>query len=173
MDFGEFHIEGQPYGTWVLNATWRSAELTTEVEVTVWFIVGEDGIGTAYIPTSFLDEVFALVYQRYMDGEDLGIWHNSPGLYLNVWPADGTDDYYNFDLGEEDYTYLLSAWSFGGSLTDLVDQLGLGWWPGLAPLVNVAVFIDLGNPIGIQEQAPATAGGVAGFFPEPTPPSAQ
>ena len=38
------------------------------------------------------------------------------------------------------------GWNFGGSLADLVNQAGLAWWPGLAPLNNVGVEINVGDP---------------------------
>ena len=38
------------------------------------------------------------------------------------------------------------GWNFGGSLADLVNQTGLTWWPGLAPLQNVGVEINVGDP---------------------------
>ena len=38
------------------------------------------------------------------------------------------------------------GWNFGGSLADLVNQTGLSWWPGLAPLQNVGVEINVGDP---------------------------
>ena len=72
-------------------------------------------------------------------------------------PGNETTRYYDFDLDEEGYTYQLSAWSFGGSLETLVNQLGLGWWPALPALTNVAVFIDLENPIGIEEHEPQSS----------------
>ncbi|MBD3307031.1 hypothetical protein GF339_11485 [candidate division KSB3 bacterium] len=44
----------------------------------------------------------------------------------------------------------MSNWSFGGSLEDLVADLGLTWDPSQQQLTALAVLIDLGDPITLQ-----------------------
>jgi hypothetical protein len=145
-DFTTYHLEGQPYGTWVVHATWRNEDRQTIADVTVAFTIDGTGIGRAQLPASFLDLVFADAASRWQTSEDQSTWFHRPGLYLGVFADDETYQYYQFN-GR------LSNWSFGGCLAELVEQLGLDWWPDLTPLTNVAVSVDIGDPISLQIQA--------------------
>ncbi len=60
------------------------------------------GIGTALIPSEFLDTVFEEAHKRYMETRDdpwpeTNVWHHSPGLYLNFYAVSGTMEYYEFE----------------------------------------------------------------------------
>ncbi|MBD3305172.1 hypothetical protein GF339_02335 [candidate division KSB3 bacterium] len=150
-DFTTYHRDGQPYDDgghgWVLHATWRDGDRSVVVDVTVKFTIDPaTGLGTASIPPSFLNLVFKEAHERYAATQDeaypdAALWHQRPGLYLNVFADTGTYQYYDFGGSE------LGNWSFGGSLQDLVADLGLGWDPSQPQLTALAVLIDLGDPI--------------------------
>jgi hypothetical protein len=123
-----------------MNASWRDTSRHAIVEATVAVVIDANGQGTAYLPPAFLDAVFAEASTRYMATQDVAVWFNRPGLYLNFYSDDGGYSHYCF----RDF---ISGWNFGGSLSDLVDQLGLSWWPGLPPLQGVEVMVNLGNPL--------------------------
>lgn len=95
-DFTKYHIEGQPYGTWVVNATWRNKDRDTIAEVTVPVSIDEQGIGIALISAEFLDAVFAEAHTRFKENEDASVWFHRPGLYLNFYPDEETWQYYSF-----------------------------------------------------------------------------
>jgi large subunit ribosomal protein L40e len=61
------------------------------------------------------------------------------------------------------------GWNFGGSLADLVNQLGLSWWPGLAPLRNVGVEINVGDPFTLGYVSNRTMGTLPPITPLPVP----
>jgi hypothetical protein len=162
------HKEGKPWGQWIVEAYWRREPRTDVVTVFgIAFTIDDKGLGRAHLPGWFLDAVFADAAQRYQDTGDTSTWHHSPGLYLQIRPLEDTEDYYDFDpLLPEGWTWNLNSWSVAGSLEALVQALGLGWWPGLAPLTNVAALVDLGDPIGVEVQPPptsSTGAGAGGF----------
>lgn len=43
----------------------------------------------------------------------------------------------------------LVGWNVAGSLETLVAQIGLGWWPGMAPPENIGIEIHVGNPLEV------------------------
>ena len=164
-EFAKYHIKDQPYGDWVANATWRHEDRNFIVEMTVPFTIDPaTGIGRANLPAGFLNQVFQAAYDRYHANQDERVWQHRPGLYLNVFADDVTYQYYSFPYGT--YGGAMSNWSFGGSLSDLVQQLGFGWWPFLPPRLDEAVLVNLGDPITIQQYVPTpgpTCGGVLMF----------
>lgn len=118
-DFTTYHIAGQPYGRWVMEATWRSEPRkvvcpngdlgmgevweTYQKNACAWGVVAvtideTTGQGTAYLPLEFLDRVFKAAHARYKPDGPNAVWHHAPGLYMNFFPADGaTRQYYQFD----------------------------------------------------------------------------
>jgi hypothetical protein len=146
-DFTQYHKAGQPYGTWYVTATWQDQVRRNVVEATVEFTIDVTGTGRVQLPAWFLDTVFAEAHTRYQDTQDVGLWDFRPGLVLNVYADNATYSYYEVDVTR------LNTRSFGGSLADLVTQVGLGWWwpgwPGRAPLTGTAVRVELSNPMTI------------------------
>ncbi len=158
-DFSGKHRDGYDWGTWMVVAEWRNEPRSTIASAPhQYFSIDDDGVGRAYLPASFLDAVFADAAERYQSSGDTSTWHQSPGLYLHILPVGDADDNYDLDPDRPDgWTWELNSWSFGGSLEALVNALGSGWWPGLPALTNVAVLVDIGDPLGIEEQRPPSS----------------
>ncbi len=117
-DFTTYHKAEQPYGNWVMNASWHSAprqivcpagdlgvgetSATYQAKHCAWRTVrvtidAATGQGTAYLPPEFLDTVFAAAHDRYETNGANAVWHHAPGLYVNFSPADPkTLTYYQF-----------------------------------------------------------------------------
>lgn len=154
-DFSRYHRDGQPYGRWVAHATWRNAPREWVAEAHAFFRIAADGLGRAQLPASFLNQVFQVTHEQYMATMDASAWFHRPGLYLNVYPDDASGQYYDFQQGAPEGGYqTMSNWSFGGSLSDLVEQLDLRWWPERPPLTAVKVAVDLGDPVTLVSHAP-------------------
>ena len=160
-----------PYGDWRLRASWvgsrgGAAEVTTDVPVT---ITG-DGQGSAQIPPDFLNQVVQLVQQKHDEGKgDLGVWWNKKALVLELYADAKTYEYYNVELGEPGYTYELSATSVAGGLQQILEALGLSWWPGKEGALpqNLALALNIGKCIGVREIPPApTATTTAAAVPD-------
>lgn len=118
-DFTKYHKAGEPYGNWVMEATWRSASrqvVCPDGDLSVnetweiynskgcaWAVVpvnidAATGQGKAHLPSEFLDVVFKTAHDRYQPYGANSVWHRSPGLFVNYYPADGeTWEYYQFD----------------------------------------------------------------------------
>jgi hypothetical protein len=97
-DFTRYHLAGQPYGTWSVNATWRKEDRRTIVEVNVPVTIdATTGQGTALLPPEFLDAVFQDAHDRYRNNGDESTWQHRPGLYLNFIPAADAWQYYAFE----------------------------------------------------------------------------
>jgi hypothetical protein len=98
-DFTRYHLAGQPYGMWSVNATWRNQARAVIAEVTVPVTIdATTGQGAALLPPEFLNAVFQDAAGRYQTTGDTGTWHQRPGLYLNFFPADGDAwQYYAFE----------------------------------------------------------------------------
>lgn len=116
-DLSTYHIPGKPYGTWVVNATWRSedrkivcpgGDLGVEempetyknrgcahaiVPVSVDEATGQ---AIAVLPPEFLDTVFQEAHKRYQANQDVNVWFHRPGLYLNFHCSEETYQYFNF-----------------------------------------------------------------------------
>lgn len=155
-DFTQYHKVGQPYGTWYVTATWQDRARCAIVEVMAAFTIDATGTGRAQLPDWFLDTVFAEAYTRYQATQSDDLWQFQPGLVLNVYANDATYSYYEINAPH------LNTRSFGGSLADLVTQVGLGWWwpgwPGRAPLSGTAVRVELGNPIASHAATTVSTG---------------
>ncbi len=83
-DFTVHHIEGEPYGDWMLTALWLGDEGLAVAEATVEVSISEDGQGSAVLPDEFLDTVFEAA-----NTGDQAVWLQNPGLVLNFYPTDG------------------------------------------------------------------------------------
>ena len=118
-DFTTYHKDGQPYGNWVMEATWRSeartvvcpdgdrgvgdAWQTYRAHECAWATVpvtidDTTGQGVARLSPAFLNTVFKAAHDRYQPNGANAVWHNAPGLYVNYYPADdATRAYYQFE----------------------------------------------------------------------------
>lgn len=175
IDVSTYHKKDQPFGKWVVWAEWRRAPREAIVSEVTFFTIDElTGTASALLPPSFLDAVFQECHDRYMATkdkpfaqQDLSVWWQRPGLYLNIAPTQDSYKYYNFGEG-----MVPQGWNFGGALYELVDQLTkaeaaagtkaaattpvTGWHPGAAPLKNVGALLALGNPLELLAPAPGT-----------------
>jgi hypothetical protein len=96
-DFTRYHIAGQPYGIWSVNATWRNQDRNAIAEVTVPVTIdAATGQGTALLPPAFLNTVFQDAHDRYQKDGDTSTWFHRPGLYLNFIPDGVSMQYYAF-----------------------------------------------------------------------------
>ena len=166
---------------WVVNASWRTdnqdgkrqivcpggdlgdneTPATYQAKGCAWATVPvtidpATGIGTATVPAALSNTAFQLAAARYQaNKQDQAIWFHRPGLYLNVFAEDATYRYYDFGCAAGAISGQLSNWNFGGSLSDLVEQLKLSWWPGLPALTNAAAQANLGDPLTVRCAYPA------------------
>ena len=97
-DFTRYHLAGQPYGTWSVNATWRNQARNVIAEVTVPVTIDAvTGQGAALLPPEFLNAVFQDAADRYRKNGDESTWQHRPGLFLNFIPAADAWQYYAFE----------------------------------------------------------------------------
>ena len=156
-DFGRYHKKDQPWAAtgagkgWVVSAEWRDLDRHAIAQETASWTLDANGGGTAQLSAAFLNAVFQAAADRYQKNRnDTASWHHRPGLYLNVYADDATYGYYDVACPAGAIGAQMSNWNFGGSLSDLVAQLALAWWPGLPALANVAAQANLGDPLTVR-----------------------
>ena len=138
-----------------MSAEWRDQDRHAVAQETAFWTLDANGNGAAQLSAAFLNAVFQAAAANYQTNQNQDVWFHRPGLYLNVFADDATYRNYEFGCAAGAIGAQWSNWNFGGSLSDLVEQLKLGWWPGLPALTNVAAQAHLSDPLTVQCAYPA------------------
>lgn len=89
-DFNQKHIAGNSYGNWSVKAFWENPRIDDSVATVTKVIIDEKGMGTAFIPDTFLKEIMLLC------SEKPEAFYDEPGLTLQFMPDKDTWQFYNF-----------------------------------------------------------------------------
>jgi len=93
INLNSHHIAGQPFGAWLVNASWRDQDNDVIADIDLPLVTTRNGTGTVLLPPDFLNNVFRETHNRFLAG-DSGLWTEQPGLYLYFYADEVTYSYF-------------------------------------------------------------------------------
>lgn len=94
INLNSHHIQGQPYGSWMINASWRDQNDDIVAALNLPLAILPNGTGVVLLPADFLNYVFQETHTRFLAG-DSGLWTHRPGLYLYFYADEETYSYFD------------------------------------------------------------------------------
>jgi hypothetical protein len=94
INLNSHHIQGEPYGSWMVNASWRDQNDEIVAALNMPLAVLPNGTGVVLLPADFLNYVFQETHDRILAG-DSGLWTQRPGLYLYFYADEQTYSYFD------------------------------------------------------------------------------
>jgi len=117
INLNSHHVQGLPYGSWTVNASWRDQNNDVIAALNLPLDITTNGTGIVSLPADFLNYVFQETHNRFIAGNS-GLWTQQPGLYLF------------FYADEQTYSYFEGFNVVGGTSASQSD------WPWIAALVQ-------------------------------------